>query len=121
MRKLKLYLDTSVVSHLNQQDAPERMSDTLRLWERIKAGDFDVYLSNVTIGEIIDCPEPKRSLLRKHLSQIKYTLIDFDGDTEINNMAQQIVESGILTRKSYDDCLHIAGAVALVLRFVHFD
>ena len=111
MRKLKLYLDTSVVSHLEQQDAPERMSDTRRFWERIKTGEYNVFLSNITIGEIIDCPEPKRSLLREHLSHIKYTLIDFDGDNEINDMAQQIIDSGILTRKSYDDCLHIAGAV----------
>lgn len=31
MRKLKVYLDTSVVSYLHQQDAPEKMKDTLAL------------------------------------------------------------------------------------------
>ena len=29
MRKLKVYLDTSVVSYLHQEDAPEKMKDTL--------------------------------------------------------------------------------------------
>ncbi len=29
MRKLKVYLDTSVISYLDQNDAPERMKDTL--------------------------------------------------------------------------------------------
>jgi len=27
-RKLKIYLDTSVISHLMQEDAPEKMADT---------------------------------------------------------------------------------------------
>lgn len=28
MRKLKVYLDTSVISHLLQEDVPEKMADT---------------------------------------------------------------------------------------------
>lgn len=36
MKKLKIYLDTSTISHLDAQDTPEKMSDTLRLWNRIK-------------------------------------------------------------------------------------
>lgn len=28
MRKLKVYLDTSVISYLSQEDAPECMKDT---------------------------------------------------------------------------------------------
>jgi len=35
MRKLKVYLDTSVISYLNQNDAPERMKDTLGTMERL--------------------------------------------------------------------------------------
>jgi len=33
LRKLKVYLDTSIVSCLDQQDAPDKMNETLRLWE----------------------------------------------------------------------------------------
>ena len=61
MRKLKVYLDTSVVSHLLQEDVLEKMSDTRQLWEMFKAGKNDVYLSTVTLEEVADCPEPKRS------------------------------------------------------------
>ncbi len=32
MRKLKVYLDTSVISHLLQEDAPGKMADTRQLW-----------------------------------------------------------------------------------------
>ncbi|WP_198514901.1 hypothetical protein [Hallerella succinigenes] len=32
-KKLKVYLDTSVISYLHQEDAPERMRDTQALWQ----------------------------------------------------------------------------------------
>jgi len=32
MRKKKLYLDTSTVSHLRQTDRPDWMADTLEFW-----------------------------------------------------------------------------------------
>jgi hypothetical protein len=35
MRKLKIYLDTSVISYLKQEDAPENMNYTMKLWEQI--------------------------------------------------------------------------------------
>lgn len=52
MQKLKVYLDTSVISHLMQEDAPEKMADTLLLWEMFRNGEYDVYLSTVTLKEI---------------------------------------------------------------------
>ncbi len=33
MEKLKVYLDTSVISHLLQEDVSEKMADTRQLWE----------------------------------------------------------------------------------------
>ena len=33
MRKMKVYLDTSVISYLQQEDVPERMKETLALWK----------------------------------------------------------------------------------------
>ncbi len=47
MRKLKVYLDTSVISYLSQEDAPERMKDTLELWKDFVNRKYDVYLSQV--------------------------------------------------------------------------
>ncbi|MCM1161306.1 MAG: hypothetical protein NC412_08790 [Roseburia sp.] len=41
------------------------MADTRKLWEMLKNGKYDVYLSTVTLEEIVDCPEPKRGELRK--------------------------------------------------------
>lgn len=109
MNKLKVYLDTSVISHLMQEDVPEKMSETLKLWEMFKEGKYDVYLSTVTLQEIDNCPEPKRTELFKHLGEIDYTPIEITED--MSEVAQQLIDMGILTQKSYDDCQHIASAV----------
>ncbi len=109
MNKLKVYLDTSVISHLMQEDVPEKMSETLKLWDMFKAGKYDVYLSTVTLQEIDNCPEPKRTELFKHLGEIDYTPIEITED--MSEVAQQLIDMGILTQKSYDDCQHIASAV----------
>lgn len=109
MEKLKVYLDTSVISHLMQEDVPEKMADTLKLWDMFKDGKYDVYLSTVTLEEVSDCPEPKRSLMYDYLEQIDYTPIEITAD--MSDIAQQIIDMGILTKKSYDDCQHIAAAV----------
>lgn len=66
-RRLKVYLDTSVISYLKQDDAPEKTGITLNLWERFKTGIFDIYLSQITIDEMNECPEPKLSFLKNKL------------------------------------------------------
>ncbi len=109
MRKIKVYLDTSVISYLQQEDSPERMKDTLALWEQFESGKFDIYLSQVTLDEVGECREPKRTLLFKYLSRINYTKLEIT--TETIKLANQIIKMGILTPKSFDDCQHIATAV----------
>ena len=52
MRKLKVYLDTSVVSYLYQVDAPEKMQNTLDLWELFRNKTYEVYISDIVIREI---------------------------------------------------------------------
>lgn len=109
MRKLSVYLDTSVISYLQQEDAPERMEDTLVLWEKFEKNDFNIFLSKVTLNEVERCPEPKRSTLYEYLSRIDYKVLAID--EEIMKLAQKIIDLGILTSKSFDDCQHIAAAV----------
>lgn len=47
--KIKVYLDTSVISYLAQQDAPAEMALTQQVWEKIKSGKYDVYISDVVL------------------------------------------------------------------------
>lgn len=105
-RKLKVYLDTSVISYLQQEDAPERMKDTLALWAQFEVGKYDICLSQVTLDEVGECREPKRTVLYEYLSRISYTKLEITD--EVLKVANQIIDMGILTKKSIDDCQHIA-------------
>ena len=100
---------TSVISHLMQEDVPEKMADTRQLWEMFKNGKYDVYLSTVTLREIQKCPEPKKKQLIDYLNEIRFTTLEIT--EEVVMVAKKISEMGILTQKSFDDCQHIGAAV----------
>jgi predicted nucleic acid-binding protein len=106
MKKLKIYLDTSIVSHLDAPDVPEKEAETKRLWERIKAGEFEAFISPVVIAEIRRCNEPKRSFLQKELQITPHTVLR--RTDEVSKLADQYVAAKILRPRDYNDCLHIA-------------
>jgi predicted nucleic acid-binding protein len=110
VKKLRVYLDTSVISHLDQQDAPERMAETHRLWEKIKAGRYEVVISDVVVGgEINQCEDSKRDTLFGYLAEIKYFAVTVD-DRALE-IAGRFVDLGVLKRKNFNDCRHIAAAI----------
>jgi hypothetical protein len=47
MEKLKLYLDTSVISHLDQPDKDIEYRYTHEFWDRAKAGEYDIIFPQV--------------------------------------------------------------------------
>lgn len=109
MRKLKIYLDTSVIGYLDQHDDPDLMDETHKLWNQIKDGLYDVVLSDVAIAEIDACHEEKRDILFDYLSEIDYSIIEVDEKTL--DIAERFINLGVLRRKSIDDCQHIAAAI----------
>jgi predicted nucleic acid-binding protein len=108
MKKLKIYLDTSVISHLDAPDVPDKEADTKRLWEEIKAGRYEVFISPVVVLELSDCYEPKLSGLLAQMDSICYTTLD--ETDEILELALKYIDAGILRKKSINDCRHIAYA-----------
>ena len=109
MRKLKLYLDTSTISHLFAEDTPEKMNDTKSLWEDLINDKFEVYISQVVIDEIERCSEPKQSMMLAKLREIKFQFLP--ETDEVKSLANEYIKGGVLKEKSIDDCLHIAHAV----------
>jgi predicted nucleic acid-binding protein len=110
MKKLKIYLDTSVISHLDQKEKPERMAESHKLWDMIKAGKFEVVISDVTITELNDNKDDaKRQKLLDYLAEIDYMLIK--SDKRSIEIASRFVDLNILKQKNFDDCQHIANAV----------
>ena len=109
MRKLRLYLDTSTISHLYADDTLEKMRDTNLFWEDVISGKHDVFISPVVVDEIENCNEPKRSLMFERLEQIQFQILT--RTDEVVRLADEYIAGGVLKEKSYADCLHIAFAV----------
>lgn len=109
MKKLKIYLDTSVISHLDQQDVPELMAQTLKFWELVKANEFEVFISEVAISEIDNCNDVKKNKLYDYLKSIEYVFVNKNSDMEA--LASRIIDMGILSQKCFDDCCHVALAI----------
>ena len=109
MKKTKLYLDTSIISYLYQNDAPEKERSTNIFWDEVKSGKYYIYISDITLRELNECKEPKRTMMFEKLSEIKMDVISIND--EMINLVNMILELKILTDKSKDDCFHIAAAM----------
>ena len=107
--KIKVYLDTSVISYLDQQDAPAEMALTQQVWEKIKSGKYDVYISDVVLRELNDCKEEKRNKLLNYLKEIQFQTVEITDKTM--KLAEKFIDFGVLKKKSFDDCQHIAAAI----------
>lgn len=109
MKKLKIYLDTSVISHLDALDVPEKMLHSKQLWKRFVNGDFVAVVSDITLDEINRCNPEKLGVLLGFLEQIEYTVMNVTDETIA--LAEKIADLGVLKQKSFDDCTHIAAAI----------
>jgi predicted nucleic acid-binding protein len=110
MKKLKIYLDTSVISYLDQQDSPEKMNDTQKLWDKLKAKEFEVIISVIVLYEIENIKDKtKKEKLQKYLSQIEYSIIEINEDAI--KIVSRFADLKVLKQKSIDDCRHIAAAI----------
>lgn len=106
-----IYLDTSVVSYIDQPDTPEREAVTLKFWDAARAGAFDLVLSDVTLDEVKNCPEPKRSSMLTFLRTFTCKSVISEGNTEITTIIDAINKQGILPKRCVEDTRHIAVAV----------
>ena len=108
-KKLKVYLDSSVPSHLQTFDRPDWMRDTLLFWEILKNGKYQIFLSDIVMKEIYRCHEPKLGFMINELNKIQFTVISLN--EEIERLASIFVKLKILRAQDIDDCLHLASAM----------
>jgi predicted nucleic acid-binding protein len=109
--KLKILIDTSVVSNLYAPEVPHLEAEALEFWEDVKAGKYEVYLSSTLFEELEECKEPKRSIIRKFITEIEFNLVNVADNSDIAKIVNEIINQCILTENNLDDCTHIACAV----------
>ncbi|MCG3195791.1 MAG: hypothetical protein GHCLOJNM_00259 [bacterium] len=113
MRRLLLYLDTSVLSHCLAEDAPERRDASIELLETyIKLGLHDAVISPVVIDEILRTRDPKKKAhLLEIVGNLPIELLENEEKLpEIQELARLYIASEALPPRSFDDATHIAYA-----------
>jgi len=106
MRKLRLYLETSVWNFYFADDAPEKRDITKEFFESIKQGRYDIFISQTVLNEIDRADEPKKNQL---LGLIKeYQPQELDITQEITDLSKKYISQRIIPETKVEDALHVA-------------
>jgi predicted nucleic acid-binding protein len=108
-KKLKIYLDTSIINFLFADDAPEKKEVTIDFFENYLK-DYDVFISKIVIDEINKTSSFEKK--EKLLNSIKdYYLEIFDQtNLDIENAADTYIQNEIIPPNKREDALHLAFA-----------
>lgn len=102
-KKIRIYLDTSVISALFDEKNPERQDLTKRFFEKVES--FDVYISEVVLAEIDDTKDVE---LKDKLKDTALSFKILSIDEETRELANEYVKHGAIPAAYSEDALHIA-------------
>ncbi len=108
--KLKIYLDTSVISARFDDRNPGRKVLTDNFFRRVTESDqFEVYISDLTIEEIT---KTKNLELKKQMQSCASFFTVLRSDTqEVITLVNQLLQHQAVPQQSREDAFHIAIAV----------
>ena len=106
---LKLYLDSSVFGYAANERAGDKYADANLLLRQIAAGAFRAYISEVVIAEIAAVYTKTRELLTAKIS-LEIEILRKSG--KVTEIADEIVNKGIIHPNVYNDAVHVAYTVS---------
>ena len=108
MKKLKIYLDTSVINFLFADDAPEFKQITIDFFDKY-INDYEIFISDIVIFEINKTKDKKKKKqLLNVIEKYPIKLINIDDDNAIEKLADLYIIERIIPEKKREDALHIA-------------
>ncbi|MBL7132080.1 MAG: PIN domain nuclease [Candidatus Omnitrophica bacterium] len=109
MKKMRLYLDASIINFALAEDIPlEEKEITKKLCKEINKGKFDGFISEVVLREIANTKDPlRRDKLVKFIRSLELEEI-LEVNNEIDALAEKYINEKIIPVTYRDDALHIA-------------
>jgi predicted nucleic acid-binding protein len=106
MKKLKIYLDTSIISFFFADDSPTFKDNTIDFFENY-SNEYELYISDIVLLEI---DKNKDIYLKNKMLEItnKYNIKKLSNFNEMNNIAKQYIENNIVPINKLEDALHIS-------------
>jgi len=101
--KLKVYLDTSVISALFDKKNPERRSLTESFFYGLK--DFEPHISELTVAEIEKTTD---SVLRNKMIEVLSLFSIVSVSNEVERLAEKYINNGAVSKEYREDAYHIA-------------
>jgi len=108
MKKLKLYLETSVISSAIDNREPDKTAQTLRLLDEIKEKGHEAFVSRIVLVEIAKADENTQKKLLAVLQDIDPEELNIDKEAEA--LSGKYISEGVIPQKYENDALHIAVA-----------
>ena len=115
MRKQKIYLETTIFNYYFDV-ARDGHADTVKLFEEIRTGKYEVYTSTYTTDELLQADEPKRSNMLSLISE--YEITTLPGDDEAQNLSSIYINEGVIPASKRLDSLHISVATVNDLDYI---
>ena len=109
LKRLRVYVETSVWNFHFADDAPPHRDATLRFFEQARDNRFELCISELVIRELQAAPEPRLSQLLGLLGEMSPTVFLIDEETSA--LADEFVNNHVVPAKYANDATHIAAAV----------
>ena len=104
MRRIRVYVDTSVFSGVHDVEFAEV---TRQFFRQVKRGKYVLLVSRLTTDELEDAPEDVSQVM-KGLSPDQIEPITLS--EEVRDLAEEYIKNGVLGEASIDDATHVAAA-----------
>lgn len=102
---MKLYLETTVFNYFFDTERNAH-ADTVRLFEKIRAGEHEAYTSLYAIGELEDAMEPKRSKMLSLIDEYGIKVLPITVESDL--LADLYISEGIIPARFRLDGAQIA-------------
>ena len=102
MKKLRIYIDTSVVGGFFD---PEFEQETKLLFKMLEDGEVVFVTSEVVTAELVDAPPEVKHLLDKYDENF-VKMVDLTD--EAKELAKKYIAEKVVGETSFNDCCHIA-------------
>jgi predicted nucleic acid-binding protein len=105
MKKLKLYLETTIPNYVFAEDTPEKQNATLKFWDKIKTRPYEVFVSEVVVAEIEKTRDPSK---RGKLLRVIEGLPLLELTESCRKFAEVLINEKVIPAEYEPDALHIA-------------
>jgi len=112
LKKLKIYLDTSVINFLFADDTPDFKKITEDFFKEY-FGRYDIFVSDIVLLEInktVD--QEQKSRLLSVIDDYPFKILEIANNEAIGYLSELYIKEGVIPQKKKEDALHIAVATA---------